>query len=496
VSNVPRVLIVDDEEGVVEFLSHRLESAGYEVLKALGGKEGLEVAKAQKPHIIILDVMMPFVDGYQVCRELKDNPDTRYIKIMLLTANTSDDDIVKGLDIGADDYVTKPVKGAIIEARVKALLRSLTAPPPYDSRPHESVLRLSCHPDHKITIRTSDMYDVSSGLLKINGAIYGRQGNNIPLGGWRSNSNFVGTHLFQSIFADHPEVLGSYQNALGRAQEDENLHLHFEGFRDFLQVPLESLFNSVFTSQNHLILRHPLSRCVMSAPWKRSPLSPQFLNELWSRNEPLKILLIASNTQPPIPGVDREITALSNFLSAAFKSKGLEAQVETITTSQATYGEVKKVLLKCPFHIVHYAGHGAYNQESPEKSFILLRDGEHPSLLKQMTVETLGLLLQGSAVRFVYLSCCEGSKTGSASALLDDDFLGIAEGIINAGVPSVLGFRWPVSDDGAITLAKAFYESLIKHGHLDTALLEARREVAMLNRNDITWLSPILIMQT
>ncbi len=80
--------------------------------------------------------------------------------------------------------------------------------------------------------------------------------------------------------------------------------------------------------------------------------------------------------------------------------------------------------------------------------------------------------------------------------MLDDDFLGVAEGIINAGVPSVLGYRWPVSDEGAMLLATAFYESLVKQGHLDTALLDARREVAMLDRDDITWLSPILIMQT
>jgi CHAT domain-containing protein len=93
------------------------------------------------------------------------------------------------------------------------------------------------------------------------------------------------------------------------------------------------------------------------------------------------------------------------------------------------------------------------------------------------------------------LSCCSGSRTGAPDKLLDDDFLGIADGIIHAGVPSVLGFRWPVSDDGAITLALAFYESLARQGHLDTALLDARREVAMQDRDDITWLSPILIMQ-
>jgi CHAT domain-containing protein len=105
------------------------------------------------------------------------------------------------------------------------------------------------------------------------------------------------------------------------------------------------------------------------------------------------------------------------------------------------------------------------------------------------------MLLRDSNVRFVYLSCCRGTTTSAAANLVDNDFLGIADGIIHAGVPAVLGFRWPVSDSGAKTLALEFYTSLAKQGQLDTALLDARREVATRNRDDITWLSPILIMQ-
>ena len=110
-----------------------------------------------------------------------------------------------------------------------------------------------------------------------------------------------------------------------------------------------------------------------------------------------------------------------------------------------------------------------------------------------MAVSELKILLKGSRVRFIYLSCCLGAKTADSLKLLDDDFLGLAEGLIQAGVPSVLAFGWPVSD--IETLAIRFYESLASQGRIDTALLPARQEVAAHDRDDITWLSPILIMQ-
>lgn len=112
-----------------------------------------------------------------------------------------------------------------------------------------------------------------------------------------------------------------------------------------------------------------------------------------------------------------------------------------------------------------------------------------------MKASELGTLLSRADVRFVYLSCCQGAATGSPANLLDDDFLGIAEAVIQEGVPAVLGYRWPVSDGGALTLAKAFYRSLAEKHELDVALLDARHAVATTDRNDITWLSPILIMQ-
>ncbi|MCP4529548.1 MAG: CHAT domain-containing protein [Aestuariibacter sp.] len=92
------------------------------------------------------------------------------------------------------------------------------------------------------------------------------------------------------------------------------------------------------------------------------------------------------------------------------------------------------------------------------------------------------------------MSSCYGTASGDDAALLDDDFLGLADAVVQAGVPSVLGFRWPVSDDGARKLALAFYRSLLEQGSPEIALWSARCELSI-DRNDTTWLSPILIHQ-
>jgi DNA-binding response OmpR family regulator len=492
---VPLILIVENEEGIVSALNDRLNHLGYKVLSKFDGRAGLETARRELPDLIILDLMMPIMDGYEVCRELKADQRTKHIPILMLTAKGQPQEIVDGLEIGADDYVTKPFEAVILEARIKALLRRLNAPPPYNVSQGTYALHLSCYPDQRIGIRAGDINDISGESLNLKTIVYARHGNNIPYLDWRFNSSQVGQQLYQHIFMNHLEVISSYQNALGKVGDDEKLHLRFEGFRDFLRVPLESLFNEVHPAENHLILRHPLSRCITAAQWKRVPLSPLFFNDLWAEGGELRILLIASNTTPPIAGVESEIEILSKSLKGMFESKGIKTHVEALSTTQANYGKIRQILRKCTFHIVHYAGHGAYHEGSPERSFLPFWEDDGKGAVKKMPVSEISLLLQGSDVRFVYLSCCSGSRTGEPEKLLDDDFLGIADGIIHAGVPSVLGFRWPVSDDGAITLALAFYESLARQGHLDTALLDARREVAMQDRDDITWLSPILIIQ-
>ena len=118
-----RILLVDDETDVVEFLSYNLKKEGYLIQTARNGKEAIEVAKIHLPHLIILDVMMPEMDGIEACREIRLIPELSASIIVFLTARGEDYSQIAGFEAGADDYVTKPVKPRVLTSRVKALLR-------------------------------------------------------------------------------------------------------------------------------------------------------------------------------------------------------------------------------------------------------------------------------------------------------------------------------------------------------------------------------------
>ncbi len=119
----PLVLVIDDEKDIVRLLQYNLEKEGYQVLKAETGEQGFELAKAKLPSLILLDLMLPGVDGLEVCKLLKIEPCTRHIPIVMLTAKNTDVDQVVGLEIGAFDYIAKPFSVKVVLARVKNILR-------------------------------------------------------------------------------------------------------------------------------------------------------------------------------------------------------------------------------------------------------------------------------------------------------------------------------------------------------------------------------------
>lgn len=118
-----KILLVDDELDILEFLSYNLKKEGYEISTATNGKEAIEVAKSEKPHLIILDVMMPDMDGIETCREIREIPGLKNIIIAFLTARNEDYSQIAGFDVGADDYINKPIKPRVLASRIKALLK-------------------------------------------------------------------------------------------------------------------------------------------------------------------------------------------------------------------------------------------------------------------------------------------------------------------------------------------------------------------------------------
>ena len=120
------ILVIDDEKDLIELVRYNLEKEGFDVIAANDGQSGLEVVKRHRPDLVVLDLMMPGLDGLQVCQRLRSDPRSGRIPVIMLTAKATEADRVVGLELGADDYITKPFSPREVVARVKAVLRRST----------------------------------------------------------------------------------------------------------------------------------------------------------------------------------------------------------------------------------------------------------------------------------------------------------------------------------------------------------------------------------
>ncbi len=124
-----RILIVEDEEDILELVRYNLAREGYDVIEASSGEEGLSKARSKKPDLVLLDLMLPELDGLEVCKRLRQDDEMVNMPIVMLTAKGEESDIVAGLELGADDYITKPFSPKVLIARVRAVLRRGSAVP-------------------------------------------------------------------------------------------------------------------------------------------------------------------------------------------------------------------------------------------------------------------------------------------------------------------------------------------------------------------------------
>ncbi|GAA4032043.1 MAG: DNA-binding response regulator [Flavobacterium sp.] len=120
-----KILLVDDEQDILEIVGYNLAQEGYQIVTATNGKEAITKAKKELPHLIIMDVMMPEMDGMEACENIRKLPELSNVIITFLTARSEDYSQVAGFDAGADDYITKPIKPKLLVSKVKALLRRL-----------------------------------------------------------------------------------------------------------------------------------------------------------------------------------------------------------------------------------------------------------------------------------------------------------------------------------------------------------------------------------
>jgi len=128
------ILAVDDEEDILEIIRYNLIKENYYVTCITSGEEALTKAKSEKPDLILLDLMLPEMDGFEICKLLKNDPETSNISIIMITAKGEEADIVAGLELGADDYITKPFSPKVLIARIRTVLRRKRTPQPQDRK--------------------------------------------------------------------------------------------------------------------------------------------------------------------------------------------------------------------------------------------------------------------------------------------------------------------------------------------------------------------------
>jgi two-component system, OmpR family, alkaline phosphatase synthesis response regulator PhoP len=173
------VLVIDDEEDLIELVRYNLAKDGFEVATARDGESGLSLAMQKKPDVIVIDLMLPGIDGLEVCRMLRKDDKTAQIPIIMLTAKASESDRIVGLELGADDYVTKPFSPQEFTARVKALLRRTSGfhQPPAVLRRGDLSIDLN---SHEVTCRgksielTATEYRLLQFLASNPGRVYTR----------------------------------------------------------------------------------------------------------------------------------------------------------------------------------------------------------------------------------------------------------------------------------------------------------------------------------
>ncbi|QBG47230.1 response regulator transcription factor [Verrucomicrobia bacterium S94] len=153
-----KILVVEDEAPIQELLQFNLERSKYRVKVVDSGEEGLTTAQQFKPDLILLDIMLPGTDGLEVCKKLKADPKTERIPIIMLTALCEEADVVTGLELGADDYITKPFSPRVLLARVKAALRRISARKPVSNEELINVHNITVDIGrHKVEVEGQDV---------------------------------------------------------------------------------------------------------------------------------------------------------------------------------------------------------------------------------------------------------------------------------------------------------------------------------------------------
>ncbi|HWM91155.1 MAG TPA: CHAT domain-containing protein [Thermoanaerobaculia bacterium] len=514
--NLGRILIVDDNTSYLRALSDACSAAGYEVHLAADGFQALEAAREAPPDAILLDIMMPRLDGYATCREFRLDPMTAEVPILMLSALGEPEDIKKGFYHGADDFKVKPPDGEFLKTGdINELLARLwQAIVRYRLRPQSRViLELEWGPG---AIRYSVQGAMTSGgslVVSADGNRWGREMAALADAvyeyhegwlrarrrkdseeerrylerreAWRLQSADKGRDLFRDVFENNATLLEDW----GRAQQsagasEERLVIRFSGAADALIFPFELLH----VGTRPLAIRHPITRQIVTTRANR----PSWRNLIQGRKgRSLRALLMAGEEFAV-----KEVQTVAADLRRALALVGIGLEVEPENLSHSvTLEEGEALLQKRTFDLVHYAGHARFDRGRPENSALAFGgDGA-----EELRASRLAGLLAGSPTQLLFLSCCSGAEIRLINEAAGSSYLGLIDAAVQAGVPAVFGYRWPVVGRSARHFAHHFYEGLGRFpASLEYAAWWARKQIFETSAAggwDETWFSPMLVVQ-
>ena len=225
-----RILVIEDDPDILEILEYNLSNEGFDVACATDGERGLREAAANKPALVLLDLMLPGIPGLEVCRRLRRGADSRHIPIIIVTAKGEEVDAVAGLEVGADDYVTKPFRIRELVARVNAVLRRTAEPSPADD---DRIERGPISIDlarHEVTVDaltielTLAEFRLLAALARQPGRVFprGRLVQRITAGGYQISERNVDVHVaaLRRKLGDHNTMIATVRGIGYKFKED------------------------------------------------------------------------------------------------------------------------------------------------------------------------------------------------------------------------------------------------------------------------------------
>lgn len=489
-------VLIEDNPRIIPTIERKLKELGCIMVgDSPTSEEGFELIKKYKPQLVIIDLHLKDGErkGLKVAHKIRAQfPE---MVIIIITASRISPDEIYNNPARINHFVKKSAgtDSASLFAVIKSHLSRISFPIIPADQNKKLTIRLIPNQPIQIIInnQTPNITQKNYQFDAVEGAIDTQELRWIT-----ANSNAMqktfreGKRIYEKLFKGYEEIYNSYLQT--KTLKSKQLHLGIASDRGLFSFP----FGLMHDGTQYLALKHPFQRILSgNLNRNRQGITPSLFYEN-SRNpdKAIRILLIASDTGN-IPGVDEEVKALAK----GFRQKlryNLTFYVKTLSTEEADYNSVINELESKSYDILHYAGHGKYdNNQTDNCSISFWEEKYRKGRIRELKAQQLSALAADSDLKFVYLSCCAGGQAGDYHKLIDNNFLGLTESLLIAGVPAVLGYRWPVSDKNAIGLAKGFYSSLLQHCHLDRALYDARRSIYYGEHNPIDGLSPILWVQ-